>query len=565
MFAIVGSSQGLPGTLVSAMTAVLLLAAIPGPAAARSTNHARCTFAETSTGLKGVLSLPPKSRTRGVILDVIISGSAQKQVQGTLRRGHQTFLTAATMLDSSTGASTSTVRFGAGFHHIREMSLSTADGLTFTGEVDGHQLEPFRVPADPKTLRFVGGGTLSQRIKVKHIVSAALRKLAQQGTASCTSSSAARGSSIILEFLGLSCDACNLACGASKVVCDGTAIAAGAASLAFVPSAALCLKEALDCSDSCATGDSCCPVPCAGGTPNASGPSTYCKGTCAAGAVCCGGASDPHGVCCDSSSDCCGHTCLDGAFAGDVCKDPQRGVFCFAGAGDICNDDLSQGACCPAATPVCRVPASDNQQQLCCATGGGDVCGPTGFQYCCPSTTPHCDGRECCAGSDVCGNGGDCCPSHTCLGERCCTGQVCTGILGNSTCCGEASVCNVRSGTCCPKLDGVVCGFGCCDTTKGECVNDACCPKAQACGSVCCPAGDECVDPNTGTCSSCPSGLNICTPQSPGPDKCCPAGVACCGSAGPGTGTVCCQAGQICCQDVPFDQCTDPADCRPIP
>ena len=114
----IGCSRGLPRTVALAIALVLLLAAVADPAAAKATNHARCTFAETSTGLAGTLSLTSKSRARGVILDVTISGSAQKQINGTLRRGHQTLLTVTTVLDASTGASSSTVRFGAGFHHF---------------------------------------------------------------------------------------------------------------------------------------------------------------------------------------------------------------------------------------------------------------------------------------------------------------------------------------------------------------------------------------------------------------------------------------------------------------
>jgi len=544
----------------------MLFGATVHAAATKSPPHASCTFTETPTTLEGALALTPKSRLGGVVLNLVISGTAQKQMHGTLRRGRQTLLNTDTMLDASTGASASTVTFGAGFRHIREMSLRSTDGKTFTGDVDGHQLEPFRIPADPNTLRFVGGASLSKRIKVKHFVAVAVRKLAHVGVTACTSSTGPPLTSPAPQILGLDCDACNLACGAAYWICLASAQASIEIPLAYAAAVGLCQKAVFECSDACETGDACCPVPCTGGTPNASGPTTYCKATCSHDTVCCGGPSNPQGTCCDSSADCCATYCLEGAFAGDVCKDPQRGVFCFAGAGDVCNGALDQSACCPADAAVCRVPASGDQPQLCCATGSGEVCGSGASKYCCPSSTPHCDERgECCAVSDVCGNGGECCPSHNCLGDACCRGQICSGILGNQTCCGEGTFCNVRSGVCCPALGGVTCGLGCCDTTTGECINESCCPKAQACGTVCCPGGNVCTDPNTGTCSSCPSGLNVCTPQSPGPATCCAAGIACCGRAGPDTATVCCQPGQICCQEVPFDQCTDPGDCRPIP
>jgi hypothetical protein len=455
------------------------------------------------------------------------------------------------------------------------MTFTSTDGKTFQGTVDGRALEPFSASTPPDALRFVDGRP-GPKFKIKRAVLSLLRKLAQANPQSCSAGQPTAGASVRPLDLGLSaCELCQDECTAIAFVAEASALGALAACVAvshgvltipcafgFATAYGAAEKGLLDCYGNCQEGSKCCPVPCAGGTPN----QDCVLGTCSENAVCCGGVSNPKGQCCDNATDCCGatsSTCLEGIFAGYKCADVQTGAFCYPGQGDVCADTSMPGlyngagvlgsgsACCPADSPVCR----DATNHVCCSSGAGDVCG----NDCCQASTPHCDTvGKCCVATDTCGPTGECCPApHVCLGSVCCNppdNEVCTGILTGVTGCCDRTVanCNHETGACCP-LGQDVCGVHCCDSSQ-VCTGVTCCPRNLACGNVCCQQGQFCADPSMGTCSPCPPGLQACQPNGGGPAVCCAVGEACCAGPPP----VCCTNpnAQMCC-GTPHVECQE--------
>lgn len=577
-------------------TLLLILVALPsdGALAARSKGPT-CAFKSAGGTLTTTVSLKHSPIGRNVTLAVSKSGSpnGQQITTTTLRRGHESVLRLTATIASS-GALDGMAEFGSGFHGIKTMTFTSTNGQTFDGTVDGRALQPFSAGTAAGALRFADGRA-APKVKIKRTLQAVLRKLSQVNFQSCIAPVPASGSSVrpedvggdlcktlfgssFLMTLGLSdCDCCQLVCNVGFVGFGLGGIAGCAVTvIGCVIAEVGVFKGASDCYNACAGASECCPVPCAEGTPTQT-----CTRTCSENAVCCGGAGEPNGQCCDNAADCCGTTsptCLEGIFTGYKCADAQTGAFCYPGQGDVCADTSMPGlyngagvlgsgsACCPADTPVCR----DATNHVCCSSGAGDVCG----NGCCQTSTPHCDDfGSCCLPTDTCGPTGQCCPNpHVCLGSQCCNPplQVCASALtGGTTCCQGSESCNNLTGACCPALTTVRCGVatsstpnvpaGCCNNETEACIGSGlgakCCPRARACGSVCCAEGQFCEDASQGTCGTCMAGLTPVTCNNngtPSTDTCCAANTLCCSGQ-------CCpfasdQYGQVvCCSPVAGD------------
>ena len=322
---------------------------------------------------------------------------------------------------------TATFDFDRGARGARHLELSSADGLTATGAIDGRALARFTIGGNTPPV-FVDGKS-TRPLKLKGPVRRVLRELFT--CAGQTPPGLARGRS-----LSSSCDTCNIGCGLKFLGC-GLGVLASAAAGVGLPFLALnvanCEEALLKCTTVCAQGTACCPVPCAGGHGVSLG-SNSCAATCSDDAVCCGGPNSPQGQCCGGTggngSFCCGGQCLD---AGARCLNPNTGTYCANGAtGEVCADASPPGAvfCCDASAPVCR----DTTAHLCCASNAGEVCDINGLPGCCPPSTPFCSQ----------GNAGGCCAEPVCCdpptskcGSACCNPftQVC-GDAGQSLCVG---------------------------------------------------------------------------------------------------------------------------------
>jgi hypothetical protein len=193
-------------------------------------------------------------------------------------------------------------------------------------------------------------------------------------------------------------------------------------------------------------------------------------------------------------------------------------------AGDCCSPNEScmlpaQKTCCPAGQHVCR--------GTCCERG---ILGCASDGFCgCPNGQTAC-GDECCEPGKVC-CGGTCCDANKC------NNGVCSVVPKQADCGGQT----------CGPFDNC-CGGRCC---TGTCVNNSqCCPPGpQTCGPACCAPGQFCTDSARGICSnrrSCPAGQSACETVMPGSppgattQMCCPTGTSCC------LGN-CCPPGYECC------------------
>jgi hypothetical protein len=331
----------------------------------------------------------------------------------TLSSGHRTWLRgAATAAENGFAL---TVDFDAGVRGIRHLELTSTDGVTASGVVDGRALAPFAIGGgSPPT--FLDGGKVPN-VKMKPLLRRVLHK-----AAACAATDASP--SVGPQPLISSCDLCNAGCGLAFAGC-GVGVLLSAAAGVGIPTlglnAANCEKALFDCAHACAKGSACCPVPCAGGHGIAIGDSV-CDATCSEGAVCCGGPAHPDGMCCDSNASCCGPFCIDTTTG--QCANPNTGAYCQFGHGDLCSDASTPGPfafCCPDDKPVCR----DLAQHLCCPQGAGAVCTIDGEPGCCPPETPYCSSGTaagCCA-EPVC-----CDPPQSKCGSTCCDPltQVCT-------------------------------------------------------------------------------------------------------------------------------------------
>jgi hypothetical protein len=119
-----------------------------------------------------------------------------------------------------------------------------------------------------------------------------------------------------------------------------------------------------------------------------------------------------------------------------------------------------------------------------------------------PACVPDCVGRVC--GPNSCGAGscGDCGPCKNCQGG------ACINKVNGTACGGVCEEC--QGGQCVPKENGTDCGGNRhCD--EGQCVCD---PASRICGSICCPLGLVCGNPETQKCvhpqGACPTGANTC-------------------------------------------------------
>jgi hypothetical protein len=114
-----------------------------------------------------------------VTLSVSKSGLPGGPVTTTTRvfRGHQSFLV-LTATRATTGALDATAQLGAGFHGVRTMMLTSGDGMTFNGTVDGQALLPFSANTTPSAVQLVGGRAVP-KVRIKRAARALFRKLGQ--------------------------------------------------------------------------------------------------------------------------------------------------------------------------------------------------------------------------------------------------------------------------------------------------------------------------------------------------------------------------------------------------
>lgn len=287
-----------------------------------------------------------------------------------------------------------------------------------------------------------------------------------------------------------------------------------------------------NCTSSCESGSSCCPVPC--GTDSTTGEQQCCE----QGGACYN--SDTH-ECCPASHP-------------QVCGTGNAGVCCLQTGQDSCVvSPAGIASCCP----------MDGHHQTCGASNA----------YCCNLTTAKCatdyftgqagvPSEECCpldrlCGDTCCDNGFLCNAStHTCecggfhapCGTNCCEiGQVCGNPATGECCPGNTRVCGHD---CCPSIAA-------CTTVNGQ---EACCPSARACGTICCDADQQCGNALTSTC--CATNVSVCG------GACCPTNSpctalpdgssACCGQNGTTPcGTECCVSPMTCSSVGGVPHCVD--------
>jgi hypothetical protein len=402
-----------------------------------------------------------------------------------------------------------TVRFGEGITGIREMTLSSTDGKTLRGEIDGRPILPFTIGSDPSTLEFQDGKP-APVVGTKPGISVALQSIfrrAGEDAKLCSSSPPAHAAGAPLMPLPTgpsntgrsddtnSTEGCEICMGGCVVTVTGATAACCIGTFGLACGVCIATSTVADpaCIKACHfTGAPCCPVSC--------------------GDVAC-------------------------CFGGDTCLDTSRGVCCGPGT-NACNGRqccqstdrcLPDGTCCPQDQTVCN--------DVCCQPGQAcsteNVCCQQ-FQANLPPVS--CRGI-CCAADEVCKDGVACCPPNEpicngvcCRRGRCDSNGACCSVLSNG-----GKLCG---GTCCPVFS-TCCGSVCCGG-EAQCVNGTCCPTAQVCGRICCPAGQTCQDANTQRCGACASGLVPCVPFPPSTPVCCPSGTSCCAGQ-------CCPSGQICC------------------
>jgi hypothetical protein len=538
----IGSSR--PRRTPAALSAVSLLLSWASIAAGAHGQPPHCSLRHDGVQVIAEFSSQDARRGHQLTFDLVVSGGPPERRSSalTIARGGRLVL----QLESNL-AGTAPLRVhltaGLGFHGFREEDLTSSDGQTFEGTVDGRALVPFRPDAGLRTLAFADGKP-APRVKEKAFVRKGLRRLAREALASPCLDDPTGGASAEARGLIDSCDFCQAKCiGKFFFRCGAEAVASGAGcGLGPVACAALfgasgydCSDGTRDCDDACLASSDCCAVPCAGGHGDA------CGRSCSEDAVCCGGQS-----CCSSGAQCCGTVCCDTVNNDMHCANPSTGLCCF---NDHMGDECGSQYCCPTDKPVCRDPG----RLVCCAPDSGDVCGDD----CCPASAPMCVHPlgVCCAPENVCGQG--CCvPPNVCqAGGSCCTPDR---VCGSNCCEGEETCLDPSRSLCCGGIASKVCGNNCCGPEE-TCLGDSCCPLAQVCGGTCCAPGAVCSDPSTHTCSACDPGTVPCAPGGGGPALCCAPGATCCAGPPP----QCCGASQ-CCAGTPYT-CHDSSDpaCTP--
>jgi len=172
-----------------------------------------------------------------------------------------------------------------------------------------------------------------------------------------------------------------------------------------------------------------------------------------------------------------------------------------------------------------------NQPIKCCLDFPGNANASTPAA-CCKSTEFCCKGMTPMGGSWAYVT---CCQSY----EFCYTDpsivkcEPCPTPLCGSVCCQAGQTC--VNGTCCPV--GSACGNVCCQAGQ-TCVNGTCCPVGSACGNMCCPPGRLCASLRS------PFGpprlVCLCPPDRVCGSGCCPPGTTCSSLQSPtGTRYVC--------------------------
>jgi hypothetical protein len=409
---------------------------------------------------------------------------------------------------AETGDSQLELDLGDGFSGAKGLRLDVrSDRRSVTGSIDGRQLAPFSMGAEPK----FADGTRVPVILIDPGVKSALGRVSQAGQAAHNQCGHPRIES------NTACDECSLVCGAKFYGCLYE-VAGGA--IWELPS---CFSNLNDCYDACNTpGNACCSARC-----------DVDGGCCVDNAVCCG--SGPTAHCCAPGQPCCNGNCCP---SGEVCANPgQNYSLCCQPSDFVCHGEM----CCPPGGQCCG-------DSGCCVPG--THCADPRFGLCCPDDSVSCGANGCCGPQSVavCLNGTLCCNKNDLCGSTCCPGGPCI----NGTCCPPPS--HACGNSCCKPLN-VCCGTVCCDQYS-VCLSDrngpiGCCPASLACGvggdnPVCCPTGQQCIDQHESICAACPSGQVSCVSQNAnGPDTtvCCAPGVSCCNGQ-------CCKPSEICCTNL---------------
>lgn len=405
-------------------------------------------------------------------------------------------------------------RFGYGFSGAREMTFTTTNGKTFSGEIDGRSYHGYRVGTDPARIRFHDGRPPPQGrvdLALGHAIQA-LFKRARKEAHKCHA--------------------------AAKHLPRGSEdpVAARSETHSMAPSARHEDPVAVLADDTQDTGE--CAL-CLGGC-------WFALGTCnAAAATACEVTGPFYALCAGVSVGACfiaGGICFGLCWVGGA---PCCPVTCGSGCcknGESCLDSQT-GACCGQDETPCN-------GKLCCAEGesclpNGTCCPPDKVStetICCPNSADKppvsCDGK-CCDTGEVCKDGVCCPPSSPICNSVCCINGAC---LPNGDCCTSPS--HVCGDVCCGPFN-TCCADVCCSGSDDVCINGTCCPQSLACGNTCCSSSQVCTDPSTGTCgpSPCPQGQTICQDYTKTASTCCNNGLECC------NGTSCCDnsSGLYCC------------------
>lgn len=459
-----------------------------------------CSFSFDGSQFVGGFSTQDRSSGDPVTLDIKAGVTAQS---GDAAGIHTTIgyrgdtLVQIDAMQSSTGPAQVHIHFGAMVKGVTDIVITSTDGKTFNGTVDGRALAPF-TSVSKDTIRFADGSTLPDVDgppgaveAVKQVMRKAQREL---GTCASGAGAAANapsgsngpipadpatcnlgrgdntsGSTGCVVCMG-GCDAVAIGCEvAAALLCSGTLfgyfICLAAATIG-------CIGAQIICNKACHfTGAPCCPVACGN-------------------VACC--------------------------FNGDSCLDSSRGVCCASGLqpchGKCCcqptDTCLPDGTCCPSGQATCQ-------------TGSGTVCCPPGS---------ICNNGVCCPPANVVCAGVCCNSTSTCCGQTCCDVNSPTSpatCINGSICCVQPN--HPCGNTCCPPFNAC-CNGVCCDLGS-VCASGTCCPVAQACGGICCQPGQVCQNPSAGTCTACPPGAapTICQNSSgQTTPACCGPNVSCC-------------------------------------
>jgi len=400
----------------------------------------------------------------GARLEVSVTPGVSPSVTEEWSYRGQLFLRTTTQ--TSNGSHVTDVVYGAAFHGVHHAVITTADGETFSGSIDGRTFLPFRKGDAYTSMRFTDGQPFPE-ISVDPAAQHAIETL-RSSSASCAGQ----------PPTPVSGSAGELVMGYQN---PGHTSDAAGTSLCFA------------CQDACIDGFGICAFGVATGC-TAAGPF---YGICVAiGLGVCGLIAIACEVTCNFTA-CCPVACGSGCcLNGESCLDPSAHL------------------CCDQGTTGCHAGNGTNEENCC---KPGDVCILDGS--CCQGDHT-CRGNElCCAPDELCGT--DSTGTQTCL--LCPAQQQCFG-----TCCPSGESCIQSSGNCCP-ITSARCGGHCCPGPSYSCTGASgsdCCSDSVACGTLCCGTGQVCLDATTNTCGVCPANEAICHPPS-GLDVCCAPGRVC--------------------------------------